>query len=65
MLNSFPAQVLRKNASSTKHHRRQRNVHAHGLPERPNGPGMHNIVIEHRQSGYVSHDGVVFDGFVN
>ena len=26
---------------------------------------MHNIVIEHRQSGYVSHDGVVFDGFVN
>jgi len=31
----------------------------------PTAPGMHNIVIEHRQSGYVSHDSVIFDGFVN
>ncbi|MEC8398396.1 MAG: transglutaminase-like domain-containing protein, partial [Candidatus Thermoplasmatota archaeon] len=36
-----------------------------GFPSAPTAPGMHNIVIEHRQSGYVSHDGVVFDGFVN
>ena len=36
-----------------------------GFPSAPTAPGMHNIVIEHRQSGYVSHDGVIFDGFVN
>ena len=36
-----------------------------GFPSAPTAPGMHNIVIEHRQSGYVSHDGIVFDGFVN
>ena len=36
-----------------------------GFPSAPAAPGMHNIVIEHRQSGYVSHDGVIFDGFVN
>ena len=36
-----------------------------GFPGAPSAPGMHNIVIEHRQSGYVSHDGVIFDGYVN
>ena len=36
-----------------------------GFPNAPTAPGMHNIVIEHRQSGYVSNDGVVFDGFLN
>ena len=36
-----------------------------GFPAAPTAPGMHNIVIEHRQSGYVSNDGVIFDGFVN
>ena len=36
-----------------------------GFPSAPTAPGMHNIVIEHRQSGYVSHDGVIFDGYVN
>ena len=36
-----------------------------GFPSAPAAPGMHNIVVEHRQSGYVSHDGVIFDGFVN
>ena len=36
-----------------------------GFPAAPTAPGMHNIVIEHRQSGYVSHDGVIFDGYVN
>ena len=36
-----------------------------GFPSAPAAPGMHNIVIEHRQSGYVAHDGVIFDGFVN
>ena len=36
-----------------------------GFPSAPTAPGMHNIVIEHRQSGYVSNDGVVFDGFLN
>ena len=36
-----------------------------GFPAAPTAPGMHNIVLEHRQSGYVSHDGVIFDGFVN
>ena len=36
-----------------------------GFPDAPSAPGMHNIVIEHRQSGYVSHDGVIFEGYVN
>ncbi len=36
-----------------------------GFPAAPAAPGMHNIVIEHRQSGYVSTDGVIYDGFVN
>ena len=36
-----------------------------GFPAAPTAPGMHNIVIEHRQSGYVSHDGVIYDGYVN
>ena len=36
-----------------------------GFPDAPTAPGMHNIVVEHRQSGYVSNDGVIFDGFVN
>ena len=36
-----------------------------GFPGAPSAPGMHNIVVEHRQSGYVSTDGVIYDGFVN
>ena len=36
-----------------------------GFPAEPSAPGMHNIVVEHRQSGYVSNDAVVYDGFVN
>ena len=36
-----------------------------GFLSAPTAPGMHNIVIEHRHSGYVSHDSVIFDGFVN
>ena len=36
-----------------------------GFPSAPTAPGMHNIVIEHRQSGYVSHDGITLDGYVN
>jgi hypothetical protein len=36
-----------------------------GFPSAPTAPGMHNIVIEHKQSGYVSNDGVIFDGYVN
>ena len=36
-----------------------------GFPDAPTAPGMHNIVVEHRQSGYVAHDGVIYDGFLN
>ena len=36
-----------------------------GFPSAITAPGMHNIVIEHRQSGYVSTDGVIYDGYVN
>ncbi|MGB1587777.1 MAG: transglutaminase domain-containing protein [Poseidonia sp.] len=36
-----------------------------GFPAAPTAPGMHNIVVEHRQSGYVSNDGVIYDGYVN
>ena len=36
-----------------------------GFPSAPTAPGMHNIVIEHRQSGYVSHDGIIYDGYIN
>ena len=36
-----------------------------GFPGEPSAPGMHNIVVEHRQSGYVSNDAVVYDGYVN
>ena len=36
-----------------------------GFPSAVTAPGMHNIVVEHRQSGYVSTDGIIFDGYVN
>ena len=36
-----------------------------GFPSAPTAPGMHNIVIEHRQSRYVSHDGIIYDGYIN
>jgi len=36
-----------------------------GFPSAPTAPGMHNIVIEHKQSGYVSNDGVIYNGYVN
>ena len=36
-----------------------------GSPFEPGAPGIQRIVIKHSQSGYVSEDGVIFDGFIN
>jgi hypothetical protein len=36
-----------------------------GSPLEPGAPGIHRIVIKHLQSGYVSEDGVIYDGFIN
>ena len=36
-----------------------------GNPLEPGAPGIHRIVIKHLQSGYVSEDGIIFDGFIN
>ena len=36
-----------------------------GLPNLAPIPGMHNIVIEYRQSGYVPTAAVVYDGYIN
>lgn len=36
-----------------------------GSPLEPGAPGIHRVVIKHLQSGYVSEDGVIFDGFIN
>ena len=36
-----------------------------GFPNQPTSPGMHNIVIEHLQTGYVPNGGIVFDAYVN
>ena len=63
---SSPVQGPPRTLVGREHHRRRRDLHADRFPpEHQRAPGMHNIVIEHRQSGYVSHDGVVFDGYVN
>ena len=36
-----------------------------GFPDSPAAPGMQNIVVEYRQSGYVSNGAVIYDGYVN
>lgn len=36
-----------------------------GFPSQPTAPGMHNIVVEHLQTGYVPNGAVVFDAYVN
>ena len=36
-----------------------------GSPLEPGAPGIHRIVIRHLQSGYVSEDGIIYDGYVN
>ena len=36
-----------------------------GYPDAPAAPGMHNVVVEHRQSGYVSNGGIIYDAYVN
>ena len=36
-----------------------------GFPNQPTAPGMHNIVIEHLQTGYVPNGGIVYDAYVN
>tara|TARA_B110000459_G_scaffold203878_1_gene262401 strand:- start:2962 stop:11922 length:8961 start_codon:yes stop_codon:yes gene_type:complete len=36
-----------------------------GNPLEPGAPGIHRVVIKHLQSGYVSEDGIIYDGFIN
>ncbi len=36
-----------------------------GVPDAPTAPGMHNIVVEYRQFGYVPNGGAIYDSYVN
>ncbi|RZD43350.1 MAG: hypothetical protein CXT70_01525 [Methanobacteriota archaeon] len=36
-----------------------------GIPAEAIRPGIHRLVIEHHQSGYVSHGGIVLDVYIN
>jgi hypothetical protein len=36
-----------------------------GFPDAPAAPGMQNVVVEFRQSGYVPNGAITYDGYVN
>ncbi len=41
------------------------NFTMNGIPTDAIRPGIHRLVVEHLQSGYVSHDGIVLDVYIN
>jgi transglutaminase-like putative cysteine protease len=41
------------------------NFSMNGIPTEAIRPGIHRLVVEHFQSGYVSHNGIVLDMYVN